>query len=479
MNVCGAQTLRAALFILGAHMGKKIRIPVKLKLGYGIGALSYAIPFQIISGFFLFYANSVLGISGTLSGTIIAVSIFWDAFTDPIMGYISDKTSPKVLFGRRLFYVFIGAIGLAISNFFLWSIDVKLPGLAKAVILGLMLILVKTFSTIFTTPYLALGAELSNDYDERTSVQSFRTAFYFLGFMFPVIVGLGIFKVTDNTENFSLFALTTSIIIIVCAAISIAVSRRKSLFPSAKKTRRSGFIGLLKESGIALKCNDFRNISITLLFVNMAMGVVSAAGLHTFSFTFYLGDREKMIVLGSLFAMALIAQPIWVIIARRFEKKIALKACLFINLGVAIAFLIYVLNNVWVSENYLAIVPLSVVMGFSIGGSIALPYSMISDTVDKDAYNTGVRKEGVFYGFATFMYKLSQAIAIFSIGALLDIIKFNADIVQDNSVYVKLGLIMPVGFIICFLGALYFTIKYTLNKKKVAEFQQNQPKSDL
>lgn len=456
-------------------MATKIKIPVKLKLGYGIGALSYGIPFQIISGFFLFYANSVLGISGTLAGTIFAISIFWDAFTDPIMGYISDKTSPKVLFGRRLFYVFIGAIGLAISNFFLWSIDVRLSGLAKAAILGLLLILVKTFATIFTTPYLALGAELSTDYNERTSVQSYRTAFFFLGFLFPVIVGLGIFKVGDNPEAYSMFAGTTSIIILVCAAIAIVATRGKSLFPSAKKVRKTNIAGMLKETGIALKCDDFRNISFSLLFVNMAMGIVSAVGLHTFSFTFHLGDTEKMIVLGSLFGMALIAQPIWVFIAKRFEKKAALKACLYINLAVAVVFLILVLNNEWVSQNYLIILAPSIIMGFSIGGSIALPYSMISDTVDKDAYNTGVRKEGVFYGFATFLYKLSQAVAIFSVGALLDIIKFNANVVQPNSIYLKLGLILPIGFLICFMGALYFTIKYSLDKKKVAEFQSKNP----
>ena len=216
-------------------MIQKTKIPVILKLGYGVGALSYGIPFQVISGFFLFYANSVLGISGTLAGTILSISIFWDAFTDPIMGYISDKTNPKILFGRRLFYVFIGAIGLAISNFFLWSIDVSLPGAAKAAILGLLLIFVKTFSTVFTTPYLALGAELSTDYNERTSVQSFRTAFFFLGFMFPVIVGIGVFKVGDNPEAYSMFAVTISVIILVCAALSIAATRGKSLFPSVKK----------------------------------------------------------------------------------------------------------------------------------------------------------------------------------------------------------------------------------------------------
>jgi Na+/melibiose symporter-like transporter len=96
---------------------------------------------------------------------------------------------------------------------------------------------------------------------------------------------------------------------------------------------------------------------------------------------------------------------------------------------------------------------------------------MISDTVDKDAYYTGERKEGVFYGCATFLYKLSQSLAVLFVGVLLDIIGFKSELIQPNSVYIKLGMILPVGFLICFLFALLFTSKYTLDKEKVAMFQ--------
>ena len=456
------------------------RIPISVKFGYGIGALSYAVPFQVLSGFFLFYATEVLGISGTLAGTVMSVSIFWDAFTDPVMGYVSDKTNPKVWFGRRLFYVMIGAFGLAASNMFLWSIDVNLSILEKSVLLIVFLLFVKTFSTIYTTPYLALGAELSDDYDERTTIQSFRTAFYFSGFLFPTVVGIGIFfRATDsfevgqlNPQAYVSLALTTSLIILASAALCIVFTRKKSLYPGTANNKRVSIFGMFRETAIAFKCGDFRNIALSLLFVNLAMSIVSAVGLHTFTYTFGFNNKEIAVVFGSLFLMALAGQPLWVKIAKKFDKKKALIYCLILNVAISLIFIICVLFNSWVGEHYLSILPLALLMGFSVGGSIALPYAMISDTVDKDAYYTGVRKEGVFYGCATFLYKLSQSLAVLFVGVLLDIIGFNSEFVQSNSVYIKLGMILPVGFLICFLCALFFTNKYTLNKEKVAMFQQ-------
>ena len=460
-------------------MNNTKRTPVSVKFGYGVGALSYAIPFQVLSGFFLFYATEVLGISGTLAGTVMSVSIFWDAFTDPIMGYISDKTTPKVWFGRRLFYVLIGALGLAAANMFLWSIDASLSILEKSVLLIVFLLFVKTFSTVYTTPYLALGAELSDDYDERTTIQSFRTAFYFSGFLFPTVVGIGLFfRPTENYEIGQLnpqayvsLALTTSIIILAGAALCIFFTRNKSLYPGAAKKKKSNIFGMFRETAIAFKCGDFRNIALALLFVNLAMSIVSAVGMHTFTYTFGFGNKEIAVVFGSLFVMALAGQPLWVIIAKRFDKKKALMYCLMLNVGISLIFMACVLLNTWISEHYLSVLPLALLMGFSVGGSIALPYAMISDTVDKDAYYTGVRKEGVFYGCATFLYKLSQSLAVLFVGVLLDIIGFNSELIQPNSVYVKLGMILPVGFLVCFLFALLFTSKYTLNKEKVAMFQ--------
>lgn len=462
---------------------RKNKIPFREKLGYGVGALSYGIPFQMLSGFFLFYANSVLGLSGTITGLIFFLSIVWDALTDPIMGYISDKTNQNIFLGRRLFYVFIGAIGIAVFNLLIWNISPEFSNAAKAFLVAVLLILVKTFSTIFTTPYLALGAELSSDYNERTSVQSFRTAFFFLGFLFPTVIGMGIFfrptpeyaKGQLNPAAYSSLGITSSIIVLICAVICIILTYQKSEYPGIVKTKKSTFKGMMRETLEALNNTDFRNISICLLFVNMAMGIVGAVGMNIFTFTFDFNNVQIAIVFGFLFLMTLLAQPFWLFIATKYEKKFALKVCLIINIAVSVVFIAYTLGSEWVASHYLTIVPLAMLMGLSLGGSIALPYSMISDTIDEDAYYTGLRKEGVFYGCATFMYKLSQSAAVMFVGVLLDVIKFNAESEQPRAVYLKLGLILPVGFLICFILALIFTQRYTLDREKVARFQQKLP----
>jgi len=460
------------------------KIPFNVKMGFGAGALSYGIPFQMLSGLVIYYATSVLGISGTLTGSIYALSIVWDAVTDPIMGYISDKTNPKILFGRRLFYVFIGAIGIAISNFLLWNISPLYSPIIKAFTLGFLLILVKTFSTVLTTPYLALGSELSSDYTERTSVQAFRTAYFFLGFMFPTVVGFGFFfRPTsaypigqNNPEAYSYLGLVSSIIVLVCAAVCIFLTYRfmykKTDTTRHEKPERRSVIDMLKSTGVALKEANFRNASLGLLFVNMAMGVVGAVGMHTFTYTFGFNNFQIAIIFGSLFIMALIAQPLWVMISNRFEKKKALIACLIINLVISVTFLLFTLYSDIISMHYIAVLPLSISMGFSMGGAIAMPYAMISDTIDQDAFNTGVRKEGLFYGCATFMYKLSQSLSVFLVGTMIDLIGFKAGTIQPHAVYVKLGMILPVSFLCCFIIALVFISRYNLSRAKVLEYQR-------
>ena len=461
---------------------RKNKIPFGEKMGYGVGALSYGIPFQLLSGCFIFYATEILQISGTLAGTILALSIIWDAFTDPVMGYMSDHTNRNILFGRRLFYVMIGAAGIAISNFFLWRIDPALSNMNKVVLLTALILLVKTFSTILTTPYLALGAELSSDYIERTSVQSFRTAFFFLGFLFPTIIGMGIFfRPVPGFENgqlnpaaYSSLGLTASIIVLTCAAICIMLTHRKEdTIVQTPVKKRNPLINLFKETAEALKCSDFRNISFSLLFINMAMGIVGAVGMHVFTFTFAFSSGQIAVVFGALFLMALIGQPLWVTVVKKYEKREILKACLYINIVISLCFFICVLFSEWVSKNYLSVLPLSLLIGLSMGGSIALPYAMISDTIDKDAYYSGIRKEGVFYGCATFMYKVSQALSALFVGSLIDIIGFDSELVQTRNIYVKLGMILPVGFLVCFIFALFFASRYTLDRRKVEMYQGN------
>ncbi len=474
------------------------KIPFGVKLGYGIGTLGYAIPFQLLSGFFLFYCTELLGISGVVAGLIISVSTIWDAATDPVMGYISDHTNKNILFGRRLFYIFIGSIGFAVMNFLIWRVDPQVrggdAGTVKLIWVAALLILFKAFSTIYTTPYMALGAELSSDYNERTAVQSYRTAFFFLGFIFPSVIAMStFFRPTDlyrngqlNPQAYATMGWVSSVIVLVCAAACLILTFKHRIVYSVPKVKRNPILGMLKEIVEALKLSDYRNVSLALLFINMAMAIVVAVGMHVFTFTFGFENRQIAMVFGALFATALLAQPVWVAIAKRLDKRRALIVCLYINIAVSALFFVYVFAHEWVSDHYLTILPAAVLMGFSMGGSVSLPYSMISDTIDKDAYESGTRKEGMFYGCATFLYKVSQSTALLAIGSLLDLIGFKSSLVQTPEsilgydaaasqpagVYLKLGLILPIGFLVCFSLALFFARKYKLDRESVIKYQK-------
>lgn len=460
------------------------KIPFGVKLGYGIGTLGYAIPIQLLSGFFLFYCTAVLGVSGTITGILISFSTILDAVTDPVMGYISDHTNKKIWLGRRLFYIFIGALGFAVVNYMIWAVDPQLrggdAGTVKVVWVAALLLLYQIFNSMYATPYLALGAELSSDYNERNTVQSYRTAFFFLGFIFPSVIGMAVFfRPTDvfmngqlNPAAYASMGLVASIITLVTAGVCVLLTYKHRMLYTAPKIKQNPIIGLFKEVAEALRCAEFRNISISLLFINMAMGIVSAIGMYVFTYTFGFGNSQIALIFGALFATALLAQPAWVAIANKFDKRRALIYCLVINIAVSVVLIGYVIANEWVTGHYLLVLPIAVLIGFSLGGSVSLPYSMISDTIDKDAYESGTRKEGMFYGCATFIFKASQSIAVFILGVLLDAIGFNSSAVQPPGIYLKLGLMLPVGFIVCFALALVFARKYTLNREMVIKYQQ-------
>ena len=108
------------------------------------------------------------------------------------MGYVSDTTYTKKL-GRRHLYILIGSIGMPIVNLSMWMINPEWPENIKFVLLLVELLLLKTFVTVYATPYTALGAELSSDYNERTSIQGIKTVFFLLGLTFPTVLGMFLF----------------------------------------------------------------------------------------------------------------------------------------------------------------------------------------------------------------------------------------------------------------------------------------------
>ncbi|MGM0420657.1 MAG: MFS transporter [Bacillota bacterium] len=463
-------------------------IPLVDKLGYGTGNLGSGIIFQAINTYIVFYATVILNLPGSLVGVAVSISIIWDGFTDPIMGYISDRSRFKRL-GRRHAYLLIGTLFSALINYYLWSINPAYPLVIKFAWLLLTIILVKTFLTVFGTPYIALGAELSCDYNERTGIQAIRTIFFLLGIFLASSLGLYLFFHPTpeypigqlNPGAYRNIGIASSIMMIIFGLISFFSTKKYIPFLyqldkedklSLKLAIRRAIKGVIDDFLTAIKNHNYRAVLLGYLFTNLAVALFIAIGLHVFTFTFKMNNTEIAVIIGAQFITSILTQPIWVKLSNMMDKKPAAILGLSISIIGGLILLAAVLFRDIIIDNYAFLLPYALMAGFGTGGLLTLPASMVADVIDVEELRTGVRLEGVYYGCLTFAYKTSQSIAILLLGIFLDVINFNASLaVQSDFNLFLLGMVLAFGGIISLLISLKFYLNYGLDYSMIKEVQ--------
>ena len=222
-----------------------MKLKFRTKLAYGVGNLGYGTMAQTVGNFIMFFGTSIMGLPGTLVGIAIALSVFWDGISDPIIGYFSDRHHSKV-FGKRLGYMFVGTFGMAIFNLLLWIIPIDLSISLKFCWLLVSLLAIETFNTLFATPYVALGIDIAPDYNEQSSVQGFKTTFIILGMIMPSILMFIFMPSGENGQGqFNQFAYIniayfTSVLCLIAGFICIlgTIKTVQSLQTSSKRKRK-------------------------------------------------------------------------------------------------------------------------------------------------------------------------------------------------------------------------------------------------
>jgi len=447
------------------------------KFLYGIGNISAGVTIQALTTYLVFFGTTILGVSGSLVGAVVAVSVAWDAISDPLIGHFSDYTHSK-RFGRRHLYMISGTIGLAFFNGILWFIQPYWSNLTKSILLFVIIILVKSFITVLLTPYIALGAELSSDYHERTSIQAYRTVFFLIGLAFSTVAGMFFyFNPTPeypvgqlNPAAYQKLGLTISVIVLICS-LTAALSTWRFI-PSLPKApiieEKHQFRVMFKEFRSLFDNRDYLSVTGAYLSANISSAILGAIGLHVFTYTFHMDNIGIGVIFGGIFGLAILSQGFWISHTKRYDKRNGALLATMISLTGAVAFLLMVGIKETVVHNYLLLLIYVIPSGIGMGGLITLPFSMIADTVDQEEVTTGKRSEGLYFGGLTFSYKISQSVAIFIVGIILDLAGFNPDLQQQTEVtQIILGLVIALGSIGALLSTYWFYKKYTLSKEKV------------
>lgn len=462
-------------------------IPLIDKIGYGAGNLTFGVVIQIISTYMVFYSTVIHNLPGSIIGLAIGISVVWDALSDPIMGHISDHTKPK-RFGRRHVYILFGTFSIAFFNFFLWVLPVEMPSIWKTVLIISLLIVVKTCTTIYSVPHTALGAELTDDYNERSSIQGIRSIFFILGLFSANVMGMFLFfKPTSeypqgqmNPAAYSNMGITASLIAIIFGLICYITTKKyipalnENIQPdNEKQGKGQGVKELFRNISSALINDDYRYVVLGYMFTNVASALIGAIGMHVFTYTFRFRNYGIALIFGVLFGVSIISQPLWIKISERIDKKPSIILGLGSSLVGAIYFLVLVYLKDSVAGQAQWFLPFAALSGFGMGGLFTMPLSMVADTIDVEELASGERKEGLYFGCMTLSYKLSQSAAIFILGVFLDLVRFNSSLlVQPPGIELALGIILAVGCMLSIGVAILCYSKYKLNQSKIEQVQQ-------
>lgn len=436
------------------------KLSIKTKLFYGIGDVGNALVNSAVQFFLLIYFTDGALLPPALVGSALLIGKIWDAVNDPLFGWFSDRFSSK-RFGKRRFFMIFGAIPLAISIMLLWFVPRGLERVGVFIWIAFTFILFDTLWTLTNVPYYSLSSELTEDYDERSSLTSFRMILavpaYIVGAaLTPAIVGLFATKYTGYGFVGIIYG------VIAAAALLISASGLKEK-PNIVANKSE--ISPLKAIRYTFRNKPFVRLIIAYLLMNLSFAFIKT--LMAYFLTYQLKmEPQVSIVMGLLLVVVTITIFPWKKIAEKWDKGPAY--ALGMGIGAVSIGLCFFLPN---QPTWLIYV-IAAVAGVGFAVNWVFPWAMIPDVVDYDRLETGEYRSGMYFGVWGLATKISEAIALAGTGWILALYNYVPNVEQNASTLFGIRLFfgpIPALFI---LAALPLLIWYPITRASHMKIRQ-------
>jgi Na+/melibiose symporter-like transporter len=464
------------------------RLNLQTKALYGIGDIANAVKMVLFGLFTLYLYTTVMGLPGSLVGIASILVLVWDAVIDPYIGYLSDKA--HFHFGRRHTFILVGALTMGIT---FWAFFSPPQGLSTGALFAWLLgssFLVRTATSLYGVPYFALGAELSQDYHERTSITGIRGILALLGTLAAASLSFVAFFPDRtpgvdpklNYAGYPTMGLAFGLVMTVTGLI--AVLGTLSWRPDPSLTLRTSLptggdaeMSQTPRNFFASFIQSLRNPSFRMLFISYSLfflGIVINSSLSIHYLTYYAKLTASAAL--STFQLAfyvggLVGVVFWLRLSRVIEKH-----WLYLLTNLATATLM-VCALVLMGEGHLFGTGnlRALIIGHALGGFFGsilwfMPGSMIADVADEDELATGQRREGSFFGIFFFGQQLAAGVSLLLSGVLVDWFAglVPGQVAQSPQTVWRIGLLYSV-FPAALLGvAAGLILRYTLSKQRVA-----------
>ena len=426
------------------------------KIGYGSGDFAFNLYWQGISLYLFYFYTDVLGLPNAMAGIIYAIGSFWDAATDPIMGYLADRTRTR--WGRYRPYLLFVPIPMAFGYLLLlWHPgDMSITALGIVALIGQLIF--RLLFTMASTPYSALMARMTSNSEDRAGMAGARMLFAYLGAFSVVALAVGLLENADSDrEAFMSLAVISGILATVIFWICFAICRE----PPEDDAQAPNLT--IKQSFISLRQNT-PFLVVFAAVVLMTTGTTVIGKTMIYFFEYQMGDRNgAQIALMAFGLTGLLVIPFWTFVTLKTSKRLVwMVGSFFLSLAL-LAFLVNpATSQNMVILNYIA-------MSFGAGAFAITFWGMLPDTVEYGEWKTGHRVESMVFGFATFAQKSAVALSALILGVLLDVIGYQAGIVQSEETLSGLRMIIvfvPLAGVVTSVACIYF---YPLSPQRHAD----------
>lgn len=417
------------------------KLPVLLKFSYGAAEGSNTLGWTMFYVYFLFFLTDVAGLSPSFAGLVMMIGTLWDALTDPAVGIWSDRTKSRL--GRRRSFILFTSVPYGLAVWLLFS-DWGLPPLMTKVYFITAVIFYFFVFTCLNIPYTSLAAEMTQDYDERTSLISYRAGwsqvFSIAAAALPLVLvkffseryGSGV----GSTDPLG-WKITTGIfgvLMIFPILWTWRATRGCEIFP--ERTVIS-FKDIFRG---ALKNRPFLYIVGICAMSGIGLNIAAAVMVYFMKYYMNFTDAQQSLAFLFFFACTILWIPLITYTSTRFEKRWAY--IVFIGLWAVVQ-----------GIGVMLVKPGNIIFFYSLailasGGVIAVTminWMMIPDVVEVDEFKTGHRREGLYFGITTFVGKAASAVALWINGIVLEWVGYVANVPQTDSALMGIRLIYAEG----------------------------------
>lgn len=456
-SVPGAATAHASPLTLGT------------KLSYAVGNVGLQMLIAAMNFMLMIFYTDVALVAPAVAGAALLVGKVWDTVNDPLFGWMTDRTRSR--WGRHRVYLIYGAVPLGIAAAAVWMVPPGLSPVAAFLWIAITYTVFDTLMTLVQLPYQAMAANMTTDYDERTSLTAYASMGALLGFfagsvLMPVLVRAAPDARTGYALAGSCFGLAAGVAVAVVAwrvrepggsahgSADGDHGPREPMWENVRETLRT-----------TLHNRPFLLLMSAATLVRLGLTLVQAA-LAYFVIYRLQGDKGDLPrYMGTLLGVVGLSLFVWKYVVDRWEKNWAYVLGLVLCAGGLVA--LY-----WVGPgDQRMVMAILVVIGIGMGAHWIVPFAMVPDTIDHGHMQAGERKTGMYYGLYGLMDKLARTLATVMVAGMLDMTGYVPNVAQSASALQGITLMTGVLPAVCLVLAIPLLVAYPITRSRHADIR--------